>query len=75
MEKLTLILSGNENSFTTFINPPIHLDKTLSTKQHCFQSTCIVRSRTYRMKTITSHIQLIMERVGKLSYLTKVPTN
>ena len=27
MEKLTLILSGNESSFTTFIDPPIHLDK------------------------------------------------
>jgi hypothetical protein len=27
MEQLTLILSGNKNSFTTFMNPPIHLDK------------------------------------------------
>jgi len=27
MEQLTLILSGNENYFTTYIDPPIHLDK------------------------------------------------
>ena len=27
MKQLTLILSGNENCFTTYINPSIHLDK------------------------------------------------
>jgi len=27
MEQLTLMLSGNNNCFMTFMNPPIHLDK------------------------------------------------
>ena len=71
----TLILSGNENSFTTFINPPIHLDKNST-----YEAALLSIDMYYSFPNITDENNNFTYSTDngkswKQSYLTKVSTN